>query len=212
MINYDIKFKQWVKKNLEIVKQSTNEEWLKLKVRNFVEKHGTITVEELLKQIKENDWVASFFAKDPSKQGIHEKTAAEYLKTFFKDLQILPKSGKNAKYVVNGSVVSNRPNKTYKSIDFTFSHMGYTIYASHKYTNESGGAQDHQRNDLISFVEHSAKPINKKHIFIAIADGKYYTKNNNANLKHINQSSIDKKVFACGSSEIKNKLDYLLKK
>ncbi len=210
MINYDSKFKEWLKNNLEIVKASTDEEWLKLKVRNFAEKHQVKTYNEIMELIKTDDLIASFFAKDPSKQGIHEKIAGDYLKTIFRDLKILPKAGKDALYVVDGKISNNRPDKTYKSIDFVFSYKGYTIFASHKYTKESGGAQDNQRNDLMSFIKHSHIPVNEKHIFIAIADGDYYTKNNKNNLKQISDCSKDKKVFVCSSNDVKKKIDDLL--
>lgn len=208
-INYDKAFKDQMILSLKEVRKSTNEEWLKLKVRNFVEKHGISSFDELMQKIKSDDVVAAFFAKDPSKQGLHENTAHKFLEEIFGKVEKLPKSGDGAKYVKDGVVINNQPDKSYKSIDFIFNYKGYTVVCSHKYTKEAGGAQDNQRNDLISFVKHSATPA-KKHIYVALADGEYYQLSNQTNMKAIQNHSKSPFVFCSTTDDLQAKLDELI--
>jgi hypothetical protein len=121
--------------------------------------------------------VTAFLAKDPNKQNIHEKIAGDYIITIegISEFKILPKSGKNAKILTNdGRVTFGNGVKSNKSIDFEFIYCGIHFYCSHKYTKDSGGAQDNSYNDLCNFLTSTRRVVDKKVYFLAIADGNYY--------------------------------------
>ena len=67
-----------------------------------------------------------------------------------------------------------------KSIDFCWKMnidgIEYNCYASHKHTNEAGGSQDNQFNDLMEFASNANQNTDTSCLFFAIADGKYYQK------------------------------------
>lgn len=210
-INYDKPFKRKMKQNLADVKKSLNEEWLQKKVKNFSQKFEIFSEKEIFQRIKSDKVAAAFFAKDPSKQGIHEKTAYDFLKGEFGEGQLLPKSGKNARYVVNGDISSKRSGKKHKSIDFIFNYKGFVLVCSHKYTKENGGGQDNQRNDLINFVESAKKPAEGL-IFIAIADGNYYQESSCKNLNEIKKAAKSVRILVTTSENILNDVNDLIKK
>lgn len=150
--------------NINQIRKEINSNWVQEKINNHISKFsGLITKEEIMKAIKENNIVASFFCKDPSKQNISENLAAEVL-----NIQKLPSSGKNCiRFNNNGDIVSSSTGNT-KSADFIYN--GY--YTTQKYTNEEGGAQDNQRNDVIDFLKRGSI----KNKVAAIVDGKYWDK------------------------------------
>ena len=92
-----------------------------------------------------------------------EEVAAEVL-----GLNKLPASGKNCiRFNDSGDIVSNSAGST-KSADFKINDY----YVTQKYTNEEGGAQDNQRNDVIDFL----KKGSLKHKVAALVDGSYWDK------------------------------------
>ena len=121
----------------------------------------------------------AMFAKDPSKQKIHEKIAAEYIQKItgvhnFKDLK------HTELYISRGQIITKKQAKlaVAKTIDFYFEYDAYKIYASHKHTTESGGAQDNQYKDLQEFIKECGGNNDPSIVFIAMADGDYYKGNN----------------------------------
>ena len=81
--------------------------------------------------------------------------------------------------VANSKREHDRLKLTSKSLDFYWEvkvdNEVLKFYATHKYTNEGGGAQDHQYNEIISFLN-NANQVKKSNIsFLAISDGNYYT-------------------------------------
>ena len=160
------KKKEARKKNIKQVREEINLSWVKEKIVNHVKAFdGLFTYEDIYNGILTNDIIASKFCKDPSKQNISEKLAAEVL-----GLKKLPASGKNCiRFSDTGDIVNTaNPNHHSKSADFLF--QGY--YATQKYTNEEGGAQDNQRNDVIDFLKRGSL----KHKVAAIVDGAYWEK------------------------------------
>lgn len=151
-------------KNIEEVRKDIDKTWVKEKIENHVAAfNGIISYEEVREGILNNIVIASKFAKDPSKQNISENLAAEILK-----LKKLPASGKNCiRFNDKGEIVSLASGNT-KSADFMYE--GY--YATQKYTDGEGGAQDNQRNDVIDFLKRGS--INHK--VAAIVDGAYWNK------------------------------------
>lgn len=150
--------------NIQQVRDEINEPWVQTKIQNHVNAFdGIMTVEQVQEAIKTDIITASKFCKDPSKQNISENLAAEVL-----GLSKLPASGRNCIRFNNvGDIVSTSTGNT-KSADF----MLDDYYATQKYTNGEGGAQDNQRNDVIDFLNRGSI----KHKVAAILDGAYWDK------------------------------------
>ena len=168
-----------------------------------------------IKESTANDKVAAaHFAVDPSKQKIHEKTAAEFIRNLdgVVDFNHLPNK---ALYVSNGVPITGDELKTYptaKTIDFKWQYGTFKIYASHKYTHDSGGSQGNQYKDLQAFVRACYGSMNSKLRFIAIADGPFYQEyNSRANKTRLDnlQSMCTPQIRACTIYDLKEVLDTL---
>lgn len=148
--------------NIEEVRKEIDKSWVKTKIENHIAAFdGIMSVEEVREAILTNIIVASKFCKDPGKQNISEKLAAEVL-----GLDKLPAQGKNCiRFDNNGNIVSTSTGNT-KSVDFMLGEY----YATQKYTTEEGGAQDNQRNDVIDFLTRGSI----KYKVAAIVDGPYW--------------------------------------
>lgn len=151
-------------KNIQQTRKEIKSPWVKEKIQKYAKAYGGLFSEEQIRQqILENDLVASMFCKGPAKQNISEKLAEKYLKT-----NKFPAQGKNCiRFNDEGDIVSSCFGNT-KSADFYI--KGY--YATQKYTVETGGAQDNQRNDVIDFLKRGSI----KHKVAAIVDGPYWDK------------------------------------
>lgn len=150
--------------NIEEVRREIDQPWVKEKITNHIAAFdGIMTEEEVREAILTNIVVASKFCKDPGKQNISEKLAAEVL-----GLKKLPASGRNSiRFNDSGDIVSTASGNT-KSADFKWNGC----YTTQKYTDGEGGAQDNQRNDVIDFLKRGS--INYK--VAAIVDGPYWDK------------------------------------
>lgn len=159
--------------NIDEIRNSLDERWVKIKINNHVEKFdGIFTYEDIVEQIKTNDIVASMFCKDPSKQNISEKMVEKIL-----GIPKLPASGANSiRFTPDGKLTGVKSIGVSKSADFLFNG----IYFTQKYTAESGGAQDNQYNDVIDFLVKGS--INYK--VGAIVDGEYWDKKRGALREH----------------------------
>lgn len=159
--------------NIDEVRNSLDERWVKIKVNNHAEKFdGLFTYEDIIEQIKTNDIVASMFCKDPSKQNISEKMVEKIL-----GISKLPASGVNSiRFTPDGKLTGVKSIGVSKSADFLFNG----IYFTQKYTAESGGAQDNQYNDVVDFLVKGS--INYK--VGAIVDGEYWDKKRDALREH----------------------------
>ena len=140
------------KKNIEQVREEIDSSWVKEKITNhIIAFDGIFSYDEIRQGILDNDIIASKFCKDPSKQNISEILAAKVL-----NLNKLSSSGKNCiRFSDTGDIVHTASGNT-KSADFIIN--GY--YATQKYTNEEGGAQDNQRNDVIDFLKRGSIKLN----------------------------------------------------
>lgn len=171
-------------KNLEDLRKNiTRSDYMK-KFKNFAYNQG-YTIKEVIEKVANDEMFAKTFLKDPQKQSIHEKTAANFIKDnkHVINFKKLPASGANALFLHEGEIISKREHDrlklTSKSLDFYWEvkvdNEVLKFYATHKYTNEGGGAQDHQYNEIISFLN-NANQVKKSNIFfLAISDGNYYT-------------------------------------
>lgn len=150
--------------NIEEVRREIDASWVKEKIKNHVIAFdGIMTAEEIREAILTNIVVASKFCKDPGKQNISEKLAEKVL-----GIPKQPAQGKNCiRFNDNGDIVYQATGNT-KSTDFIWN--GY--YATQKYTQGEGGAQDNQRNDVIDFLKRGSI----KHKVAAIVDGDYWDK------------------------------------
>ena len=90
----------------------------------------------------------------------------------------MPAGGNNAIYLTNGKILKGgllkNQSKDIKSIDFVWNCGNLTFYASHKYKEISGGAQDNQYKDIQDFLNHARDCNEKNTMFLAICDGDYY--------------------------------------
>jgi hypothetical protein len=190
-IDYDTAIDKQYTINYKELIDNLDDKSLNVKINNWCTRHKLPY--DLVKDKVKTDFIfARFFVKDPMKQGIHEKVAANVLQElpFIKDFKVLPKQGFLAKRIVNGVVLSDELSKNTslktKSIDFkwtitTNKGIDITCYASHKYTKSRGGNQDNQYTDLRSFMEHARQNHDKNTRFFAICDGEYYKYHNNQN-------------------------------
>lgn len=151
-------------KNIEEVRRDIDKPWVQEKITNHIAAfNGIMTAEEVREAILNNIIVASKFCKDPGKQNISEKLAIEVLR-----VKKLPSQGKNCiRFNDNGDIVSTSSGNT-KSADFMYGEY----YATQKYTDGDGGAQDNQRNDVIDFLKRGSI----KHKVAAVVDGIYWDK------------------------------------
>lgn len=153
------------RKNIEEIRAEIDKEWVKEKIQNHVNSfEGLFTYDEVKADILSNLITASKFCKDPSKQNISEKLAAKVL-----GWERQPQSGKNCRrFDEKGNIVSTKATGTTEAVDFY--EMGY--YITQKYTEEEGGAQNNQREKVITFLKQGSI----KYKVMAILDGEYWDK------------------------------------
>ncbi len=203
------------KKNIAQVLEllNTNDPKILYKIQSASQRWD-IPVSEIKESITKDRVAAAHFAVDPSKQKIHEKTAAEFIRNLdgVVDFNHLPNK---ALYVSNGVPITGGELKTYptaKTIDFKWQYGTLKIYASHKYTHDSGGAQGNQYKDLQAFIRACHGSPELKLRFIAIADGPFYQEHNGrANRTRLDnlQSMCTPQIRACTIYDLKEVLDTL---
>ena len=152
------------KENMQILRQEIDTADVKIKIENHAKRFDYMfSPSEIREQILTNDLTASLFCKDPSKQNIAETYGLELLK-----FDKLPSSGKKCiRFSSTGEIVHTSSGNT-KSADTIYNGA----YATMKYTDEAGGAQDNQKRDVIEFLEKGSK----KNKVCAILDGPYWEK------------------------------------
>jgi len=78
-LDYDSYASKILTKNrADVIRAMENGE-LDTKINNFCNKHG-FPRSQVMDEIRKNKIVAAIFCKDPTRQRIHEKLAAEYIK------------------------------------------------------------------------------------------------------------------------------------
>lgn len=189
---------------------------LKKKIANFCELHGFLE-DDVISAILENEMLAAKFAKDPKKRNIYEKVAAREIREIagVENFLNLPS---RAKYLLNGAVVGKKPegaSTNVKTVDFEWDYNDYRFYASHKYTKDSGGAQDSAYKDIQSFIEEANKTTYSKTFFLAIADGLYYRgtdqQTNTTRMQRLKDLANRRMVFACDIHELPQLMSQLAK-
>ena len=179
--DYEAEKKKLYSQNLSEVMRATRSKWLRLKVRLFSEKFD-FREKEVIGKIKRDKILAANFIKDPGRQNFYQSQALKFLNSMscVKSAIQLPAAGKNALFIINGKLGKKSDFKkrdliTNKSLDFKIMLTdGTIILASHKYTKDSGGAQDNQKNDLITFIQNAKHYKGSEYTFMTIADGDFY--------------------------------------
>lgn len=202
-VDYREAFKIELQKNILRVRQEIDNADFVLKITNHAEKYGR-DYTEVRERILTDDMYAEIFAKDPSKQNMYEKLAANYLDKieYIENFKNLPNPAKV--FVIDGEITDVRQNDV-KSIDFTFNIGDFNFYCSHKYIKAlNGGAQDNQYNDIRNFLRNCNKKSDGNNFFIAICDGPYFTRK----IDSMNESFSSNNVITLTIEEIE---DYLMK-
>lgn len=188
---------------------------LNKKIDNFCKKHN-FDKNTVIKELKTNEIIQAFFAKDPTRQNIYEKVAGKIIQNIngVENFKNLPN---NSLYLIGG-VVINEKEKTQrgfrsktKTIDFKWRYAGKIFYASHKYTRQEGGNQDNQYDNLKAFIAEANESTKKDEYFIAIADGAYYQKKRKINALKA-EANKSKGVYACTTDELEQLLLDIKKK
>ncbi len=180
-MNYQKEYKKQIKANVSKVVSQIDDKQMKVKIKNWAEKFG-YSFNTIKNKILEDEVFRCFFAKDPAKQNIYENIASKYIDSLdnVQQFKKLSSAGDNALYLssgklLKGSEIRNQAKDT-KSIDFHWTTNQTTVYASHKYTKDVGGAQDNQYADMQEFLKNARDCSLKNVMFIAICDGEYYQK------------------------------------
>ena len=86
---------------------AANDNGLRAKIETYARQFG-YSVDAVREKVANDPMFAAHFAKRPSRQGIHEKIAADWLKRLgsVQDFTVLPKSGANALYVTSDGEVN----------------------------------------------------------------------------------------------------------
>ena len=183
------------KKNPELIK----------KIKNKKDKFNLVrTVDNILNEAKNNEFIEALLMKDPTTQNFHENTQLEYQNKKGNNIKKLPGSGKKALYLSESELITNqskKPDKGTKSLDFFNKDKRQYVYAKH--TEEDGGSQDNQCKDCKIFIEEADKYCNKYpnkgEKFILLIDGKYYNDNRRKKLKSMISNNNKEKIIVCSS-------------
>lgn len=216
-VDYEGAYKKALEENIREVRDAVllGDEGMALKLRNYSEKFS-IPIKFLVHKVLQDNLYANAFIKDPAKQSLHQRVAAEYIMSIncVEDFQQLPAGGANARYICNDGVVRVGKNVgNAKSIDFYWVFDGVVYYAAHKHTSDEGGAQDNQFNDLLLFLKNADKSRLAKTVFLAIGDGDYYQrpyvksgKRYSTRIDYMNSEVHGKKALAITTDDLEEYL------
>lgn len=172
MIDFEKEIKKARIENISNVRAEIKTKEMQKKINNYASNFD-LKVEDVENEIMNNDMFIPIFCKDPLKQNICETKVSDYIKNIEGIFDYIKYSNKHPKYVVNGEITNEKP-KIGKNIDFHFKFNDKIFYGSIKHTQNNGGAQDNQYNDVCTFLEHCNKKDEGNIYFLAIVDGKYY--------------------------------------
>lgn len=171
---------QWQHNAAEVRKDLENNiRNLREKIHNYATKFH-VHPDDIRRKIETDILFANCFAKDPTKQTSHEQIAAHYISRlpFVNNFRKLPVNGKEAFYVAEGGeIMAGTARQGHiKTLDFTWQTNDFTCFATHKYTKNSGGAQDNQFADVLGTMHRWSKGNAQPNtVLFAILDGKYFT-------------------------------------
>jgi hypothetical protein len=217
-LNYEEEYKKQIKINLLKVLDELKTSQMQIKIHNFADKFG-YSHNEIEEKIVNDEIFRCVFSKDPSKQNLYQTLAATFIESLpmVENFEILASGGKNAIYIENGKLFAGadliHQAKEAKSIDFYWEVGKTKFYASHKYTKDSGGAQDNQYLDMQSFLKNTRDCNIKNTIFLAICDGRYYKQKDSktgdeTKIKRLQRLTDNKTSFVLTINEL---MDFLKK-
>lgn len=205
----------WKKQRNELKKELENNnkksrEYITLKIKNWLKKvnlnnkHIKVILDFIDASNDEmKDVILSFFMKDPSKQNSYEKILKEKIQNSFKDnknfsIKSLSKSGPNTYYALHEKI-ETYGDKTKKiiegvrSLDFLIEYKNKKeeskkIYIFHKYTKETGGAQNKQLTEAINQAKHIGESLSD--IVWLCLDGEYYNEERLDQIKKVNKDVV----------------------
>jgi len=188
--------------NIKELRNNINLPWINTKITNYIERFSflNLTEESIKEQILDNDIIASFFIKDPSKQNITETFFANYISNINGVLNFVNLPSVEKMFLINGAISNKRTNGI-KSIDYTWEFNNEFFIASQKYTNGSGGSQDNQYNDVLTFLDNTTE--NCGFVSCVLVDGSYYTENKMNSLKKYES----KNVIICSVFDLESRLN-----
>ena len=216
--DYDEIEKQLWRKNGNEVRDllKNQDSGLLRRIQTFADRFG-FDEAEVCGKIDDDFMFACCFAKDAMRTGFHEKEAEKYLRMFpnlIRFFKALPASGKNAKYVnQGGEIVTGKKPSGIKSLDFMWiaGNTRIRCLATHKFTREPGGSQDHQRDELIRLLQMFKDCNNKEIVLFAICDGPYYNEHNLSLLRqHVREEPPYS--FACPVGEVPKNVEKLIRR
>lgn len=184
-----IEAKMWRKHRRSVVPNlNKKEKYIVKKISTFIDRFG-FSRRNIEQKIRDDEMFAAWFAKEPRRTSIHEKTARDWLEEALRvNIEKLPASGKNALYVdKDGEVVkkSRSSRKLSKSLDFRWKAHGKTFYAMHKFTKEGGGTQDSQYKEMQTLLTNFLPAQNRDICLIVIVDGDFYDERKMEDLKSL---------------------------
>lgn len=145
-------------KRLLDTSDSKNDKWLLTKVINHIKRTGIeYTSDDVLKQITQNDLIASQFCKSAAKQNSSEKCQLDYIKEYKNiNLENLSAGGTNTwRFVSNTGEFKQTPKvegKTSHSFDFRYRGK-YDYFIMAKVTTTQGGGQNQQRQEMLDIID-----------------------------------------------------------
>ena len=163
----------------------SRESWILDKIFSAAERYD-MDAEAILREAQIGEYATATLAVDPKRQKFHENFALEWIRKIHGVSTVRKPEQERLFLRETGMIVSanqyaqqggKRPSNT-KNIDFTWQFRGVQFLATHKYTKESGGSQDHQYEELERFVingrDFSGQYEGKGTFLLALADGPYY--------------------------------------
>ena len=148
------------------------------KIVAHANRFGHTEQEVMASILKDSVAFRAIVGKNPGRMGYYEDTLIEFLNglTAVKQATKLPKSGKNAYHLENGKIRQGVKSEYIKSLDIHVEFLnGAEIWITHKFTAESGGAQDDAFRDAQLTLKEALLPSGVAGVNVAaILDGAYY--------------------------------------
>lgn len=209
---YQRKFLKAFRKNVEDAGRMARIGKLDKKIKTFCELHGC-SKESLIREIEKNEIVAACFAINPSKQNFYKKEAARIIQSLDRVRNFHGPNHQPKKIIVNGEVIQessvskSKNSSDTKPIDFWWEFEGRVFLACHKYTKESGGAQNQQFREFQRTINLSELHLDSSTYFVAIVDGPYFEEKKDektdSRLDTLKKQTTPQ-TFACNIGELEN--------